>query len=300
MASSSNYVKCGICQNSQWNILAALKSGVWNTESIEISRINIDFNIGKCINCNHVQITNHYTNDIFKILYFSNNIEPDMWCDFTLECSPYLQMYEFINEHLREGLHIADFGAGSGTTLKLINEKVNSSVLTSIDFHNHTQSESITHITADLNNLCEISSFFTSNPINIAISTHVLEHIVNPIEYLSNIANYLDDEGLIFIEVPNCSPKINVKNIAATNIVHGQHIHYYTLASLDMIAHLAGLKIIKSNQLITGNIPRLQVLLKKCTRKHYSRKVITPCSDILVIDRFTQYTKHLTNLYNSI
>lgn len=300
MLQSNEVVNCTICQKCDWNILATLKSGIWDTNSIDISRININFHIGNCGNCNHVQIITPYTIDTFKILYFSNNAEPDMWCESSLENSPYAQMYEFINEYVRDGLHIADFGAGSGVTLKLINERVNNSTLTSIDFHDYTQSDSINHIKADLNNLSEISSYFKNNPIQIAISTHVLEHIVNPIEYLNNIANYLDAEGLIFIEVPDCSPKFNVQNIASTNIVHGQHIHYYTLGSLDVIAHLAGLKVIKSNQLITGNIPRLQVLLKKCTKRHNGIKMIYPCADILIIDRFTQYSKHLTNLYNLI
>ncbi|WP_133178807.1 class I SAM-dependent methyltransferase [Shewanella decolorationis] len=300
MLQSNEVVNCAICQKCDWNILATLKSGIWDTNSIDISRININFHIGNCRNCNHVQIITPYTIDTFKILYFSNNAEPDMWCESSLENSPYAQMYEFINEYVRDGLHIADFGAGSGVTLKLINERVNNSTLTSIDFHDYTQSDSINHIKADLNNLSDISSYFKNNPIQIAISTHVLEHIVNPIEYLNNIAKYLDVGGLIFIEVPDCKPKLSVQNIASTNIVHGQHIHYYTLDSLDVIAHLAGLKIIKSNQLVSGNIPRLQVLLKKYTTRHDIIRKINPCADILVIDRFTQYTEHQKNLYNLI
>ncbi|QDF66534.1 class I SAM-dependent methyltransferase [Shewanella sp. SNU WT4] len=258
---------CQLCGHHDWQIIDTLFSGVWDKSATELTRQAMEFPIGECQHCSHVQIVIAYSDGIFKMLYFSSTLEPDMWCDTPQGAkSPYEDMAEFFTPYLSKCAHIVDFGAGAGATLLYLEKHFADKQLqlASVDFHHHIKSSSIAHIRADLNQLEEIKPHFDHQPISLAISTHVLEHIINPVAYLRHLRDCLAPEGHIFIEVPDCSPDAYIAALAYTNLVHAQHIHYYTKDSLQIMAASAGLTIIKQQQVTTGNIPRIMLLLKKC------------------------------------
>jgi 2-polyprenyl-3-methyl-5-hydroxy-6-metoxy-1,4-benzoquinol methylase len=295
---------CKVCGNTVWQNIDTLTSGIWDKQAKELKRQVLCFPIGQCQHCSHVQITTPYTDAIFSALYFSNTSEPDMWCDTPEgEKSPYEEMFAFFASYIKMGAHIVDFGAGGGATLKHIDSqfKESSIKLSSVDFHDHIKSNAVEHITANLNQLETIQPHFAKYPINIAISTHVLEHIVEPVRYLTQISECLVEDGIIFIEVPDCSPDAFTDNLGVTNIIHGQHIHYYTKDSLKLVAEKAGLKIINQQQLQTGAIPRLLVLLKKVTTAKISNhSVIKYSAELAVEQRFSQYNSYLSALFSQI
>ncbi|WP_413736074.1 class I SAM-dependent methyltransferase [Shewanella sp. BJSY2023SW005] len=295
---------CKVCGESSWQEIETLMSGIWDKSQTALCRQVLHFPIGRCRYCHHVQVSINYTQEIFAALYFSNQVEPDMWCDTPLgEKSPYEEMLEFIRPSIKEGAHIVDFGAGAGITLKYIEDscKAYSLTLASVDFHNHIQSETIKYLGADLNKLEAIQGKFDAKPISLAISTHVLEHVVEPIHFLSQIAKMMAENGYIFIEVPDCSPDAYTDHLAFTNLVHGQHIHYYSKESLAQIVRLAGLSVVKQQQLTTGDIPRLLLLLKQSNSaspraissiEHDASKAVTK--------RFNDYQSYQTSLFKQL
>ncbi|WP_335923536.1 class I SAM-dependent methyltransferase [Shewanella chilikensis] len=295
---------CKVCGKSSWHIIETLLSGIWDRSQVVLRRKVIFFPIGRCKHCHHVQVTINYTKEIFEALYFSNQVEPNMWCDTPQgQKSPYEEMFDFIQPCIEDGAHIVDFGAGAGTTLKYIDNycKEYSPTLTSVDFHNHVQSETIKHISGDLNELEIIRRKFDETPISLAISTHVLEHVIEPVNFLSEITKMMTDNGNIFIEVPDCSPDANMNNLEFTNLIHGQHIHYYSKESLAQIVKLAGLKIVKQQQLTTGNIPRLLLLLKKSNSNiQHSVIPIENNASKSVTKRFNDYSNYQESLFKKI
>lgn len=301
---TQSLTNCKLCGESSWQVIENLVSGVWDKSRTELCRQVLNFPIGRCAHCHHVQIIINYTEEIFAALYFSNQVEPNMWCDTPPgEKSPYEDMLDFIQSSIKTGANIVDFGAGAGTTLRYIEDsfKTLTPNLTSVDFHNHIQSDTIKHIEADLNKLETIQSEFDARPISLAISTHVLEHVIEPIHFLSKIAKTLADNGNIFIEVPDCSSDAYTDRLAFTNLVHGQHIHYYSKESLAQIIKLAGLSIVAQQQLTTGDIPRLLLLLKKSNSTHQC-----PISPIehdaskTVTKRFNDYKNYQSSLFKQL
>jgi hypothetical protein len=135
--------------------------------------------------------------------------------------------------------------------------------LVGVDFNNRTNNENISYLSADLNDMESLTSDLWLKGIDVACASHVLEHIIDPIDFLTNLAKQLNKNGKIFIEVPDFSSEHELDSIGLSNLINLQHIHYYTADSISQIAIQSGLDIVKIKQFTTGYIPRLQVILTK-------------------------------------
>lgn len=84
---------CKLCKAHSWELVATLISGIWDKRHDELNREELRFPIGQCTKCHHVQVAIPYTQSIFDSLYFSNQAEPDMWCETPNgQKSPYEEM----------------------------------------------------------------------------------------------------------------------------------------------------------------------------------------------------------------
>lgn len=266
---------CKICGRSDWQHIDTLTTGVWNKSQVALTRKELLLPVGHCGGCGHVQMTVQYNKEVFELLYFTDVSPPSIFfVPNENEASPYEQMIEFFSSQLNVHSHIVDFGCGAGNTFKALNnQNMKLGSMTGVDFNPLVDEPNVNMLAWDLNKLDEIPRQYWPNGIDLAISTHVLEHVVDPVLFLTVIAKQLSESGVIFIEVPDCSNNVNFENIAFTNVVHGQHIHYYTKQSVQMIANKAGLQVTKIRQLTSRIIPRLQVMLEKSTKENQTNHI---------------------------
>lgn len=105
------------------------------------------------------------------------------------------------------------------------------------------------------------SSFFDNKSFpnelfDVIIFRNLLEHIYNPNEFLRNVTNRLNENGYIFIDVPN---------IKALNAAGGigsffhQHISYFSIESMQFLLRQHGFNVIKYHE----GSPNLFVCSKK-------------------------------------
>ncbi|ABE56381.1 Methyltransferase type 12 [Shewanella denitrificans OS217] len=255
---------CKVCQKHDWDHFGTLLSGIWSQEPNDLVREELVLPIGECQYCGHVQMMRRYDAHIFECLYFSNIRPPAM---FFLpkegEVSPYFQMVDFFREHVSTDSNVVDFGCGAGNIFKEMKQQhLTGGVLTGVDFLPMIEDEFINQLAWNLNSKEEIPKTFWPQGVDLALNTHVLEHVENPVAFLSMIRNQLKPDGKVFIEVPDCSENTDLTHLAFTNVVHGQHIHYFTKDSLAQIAQVAGFTVIKTAQIMTRSIPRLLMLLE--------------------------------------
>jgi len=292
--------QCQICQQLQWQPLGELCSGVWNKNQQELQRTELLFPLGLCSGCGHVQVTVPYTADIFASLYFSNSREPDMWCSSDNQQTPYHDMLDFIGDTLLQSqTAVADFGCGAALTLKLMQQQYPNLHYYGFDFNVSACGDNITGIQCDINELDRIDSATFGLGFSLILSSHVLEHVLQPVQYLQQLGRFLASDGLLFIEVPDCGEQALTCALETTNLVHGQHIHYFTDDSLQQIAALAGFSLLKQAQIRTGEIPRLQMLFKKvqCTA---STVQIHRTAAAAIQHRFDRYHSSLQATYCQI
>ncbi|EKK7213469.1 class I SAM-dependent methyltransferase, partial [Campylobacter jejuni] len=99
-------------------------------------------------------------------------------------------------------------------------------------------------------NMKHIQGFFSKkfldeqvdNKINFIVFRHLLEHIDNPKNFLKDIVEYLDENGMIYLEVPNAHDILRYKRFI--DIYH-DHCGYYQEATLVNIMNHLGCKLIE-------------------------------------------------------
>ena len=132
------------------------------------------------------------------------------------------------------GKKILDIGCGSGFLLFLLKE-LGAEVM-------GIEPGEIGQYGSKKYNLPIIKSTFSSHHVadkfDIIISTFVLEHIKEPLNFLHDCTTLLKDDGSLLLSVPNCEPFIEVGDISM--LIH-EHYNYFTSLSLKNILDSAGL-----------------------------------------------------------
>lgn len=73
--------------------------------------------------------------------------------------------------------------------------------------------------------------------------SHVFEHLVSPKKFLKKIHSHINNNGIIFIEVPNCESPTMMKS----SLDNETHTYHYTLESLRLIFEKEGFEVLVCN-----------------------------------------------------
>ncbi len=85
-------------------------------------------------------------------------------------------------------------------------------------------------------------SIYPDMYFDIVMSMDVLEHVPDPVEFLTQIREVLSDDGIAMIQVPNAGALICKLEKEKNQIFNGLiHLNYFTPESLDSAASRAGL-----------------------------------------------------------
>jgi 2-polyprenyl-3-methyl-5-hydroxy-6-metoxy-1,4-benzoquinol methylase len=95
-------------------------------------------------------------------------------------------------------------------------------------------------INLDLESISD-SKKLSNKKFNLIYMNHVFEHLANPITLLTSLIEFLDDDGKIFIAIPNFSFEgVLIKMLSPV------HTHSFTSVGLVSIASKIGLKLFKN------------------------------------------------------
>jgi len=147
--------------------------------------------------------------------------------------------FKYLKSYLK-GKTLFEIGPGEGFILELF-EKNNYDV-----FGIEASKENLDIIDRKLRN-GKIQTGFAEDifkinkKFDVIILSHVLEHLVNCREVLLNIKNLLTDDGIFFIEVPNCKNFEMLEHSIYTQ----PHLHHFTKLSLELLLKDLGFKIIR-------------------------------------------------------
>lgn len=84
------------------------------------------------------------------------------------------------------------------------------------------------------------------NSFDVVIMSQLIEHVINPLDYLKNAANFLRKNGIIFISTPNIDCFIfHLLGKHYEPIKPPEHISFFGPKSLDFISKKAGLEPVK-------------------------------------------------------
>jgi len=85
-----------------------------------------------------------------------------------------------------------------------------------------------------------VEDFFTEKTYDVIWMSHVLEHLIEPDEFLKKIKKNMKENGIFFIEVPNCEYKPTLKS----SIEENPHLFHFTKKALIRMVEDIGYKVI--------------------------------------------------------
>jgi len=169
--------------------------------------------------------------------------------------------YKYCKSYLQNKKKFLDIGAGSGQTMFWFEELGFDVVGIEPDARN------VEMINKKLRQgKCYsgfIENFIHDKKYDIIWISHVLEHLINPVEFLKKIKNNLNENGIVFIEVPNCSNK----TILDLSVYKNPSTFHFTKNTLIRLADMTDYQILRcdifrSPTLIEGAIQKITKKIK--------------------------------------
>lgn len=195
-----------------------------------------------CQRCGNIQ-QSHYYDDNTIIKFYSNyyrkiygNVVPSML--YKKQRVSGNKIYNIVSKFKRPN-NILEIGCGAGGILEIFRD-AGSGVL-GLDFDDEfldiARARKINVARGSTELLCENDKF------DLIILSHVLEHIVEPAEFLKDLIIFLNDGGLLYIEVPS------VDRVAEggygydlLNYFQNAHTIHFTTKTLEMMCKSIGLR----------------------------------------------------------
>ena len=270
---------CILCGSVDIAPIGQFVFGHWEVDADPPVRQNLQADYGECRDCGHVFVTTPYDTETYETLYRLK--DPVFW-DEDHPDGPYADMAGFCASELARmngtvadaGLEpVVDFGCGHGRLLDVLVEQhgIDPSQAFGVDFRPllptryrslqaNLDSPDITHVLPDR--------------IAAAFATHLLEHLRDPRQLLRALRRRIAPEGFLYVEVPDNGLSAAPEWLVQTNsVVNAQHLHYFTPSSLDRLARATGWRVVRTESVWMGFMPRLKALLAPTARDNPGQTV---------------------------
>ena len=199
---------------------------------------------GICRPCFHIVNTTYVSNAVENIYTDANYITKKSIS--TAMSNNLKDIVDFIEANLNLASNeLLEVGSGSGEIANYFqNQMAVTTVDPCVDSYNNP-------------NITHYSEFFNKDVVSkinkkfdIIIARHVIEHVINPVEFLKLCQSVLTDNGVIYIEVPNLNDIISIERLTD---FFNDHIQYFSNSSLSKAGSIANLTSVNSRLFKNSN-----------------------------------------------
>ena len=129
---------------------------------------------------------------------------------------------------------ILDIGCSEGTLFSALRSNGYSGELYGVEVNRE-----FAHY-AEINNNAKVYSTLNmlKKPCDLVVVNHVLEHLLEPKKFLFDVSRLINDNGILYIDVPDTD---EYKSI---NELHVAHIFHYTARTLSYLIELCGFNVV--------------------------------------------------------
>jgi 2-polyprenyl-3-methyl-5-hydroxy-6-metoxy-1,4-benzoquinol methylase len=212
------------------------------------------FDVVQCQACGTLRINPYLTDasieQYYKEIYGPvkrKNIAPDVL--YKRQMGTADEVYSYLAPLLAKGSKILDYGSGAGGRMEKLKEA-------GYDVYLHDFDKNY----LDYGLSKGMKAHQEGTRYDAVILRDVLEHINQPVEFLKQAQSWLNEKGIIFIEVPFME---NNRTLLAD--FHLAHKFYFSCESITHLAHIAGYKKIKDYRnaiVITKGVPDKPISLE--------------------------------------
>jgi len=230
---------CYVCSNEKLKVIS------------EIDRYGFYYPTAICENCGNVQQSEYYTKEVLADFYsnvyrkiYGSQRPQDFFND--QKKGKGIEIFNFIKSVIKPK-RVLEVGCGAGGILSVFCD--NGCEVIGLDFDddylNVARKNGITTITGSLDKLGSKDKY------DLIILSHVLEHIIEPAEFLGTLIEHLEDTGVIYIEVPSLN-NVSEGGYKYDLLRYWQNAHsiHFTVATLNLLCKKVGLQNIKQTNFI--------------------------------------------------
>lgn len=142
----------------------------------------------------------------------------------------WISQFAYCKKYFENRIKILEIGSGAGQSLFWFEQE--GFYVTGID----PDKNSVELVNKRLKNVkCLVGfaeNFDTDEKFQVVWISHVFEHLFEPKNVLENLKNVLTEDGILFIEVPNCENEIILKS----SVLENPSTYHYTKKSLLELA----------------------------------------------------------------
>ncbi|MBK9425122.1 MAG: methyltransferase domain-containing protein [Bacteroidetes bacterium] len=188
----------------------------------------------KCNYCQHIQISTDMPQDFYDDYIMTVSHSPKMH-NFQLE-----QANQFVNKYNLIGKSILEAGCGDGNFSEIL-KSMGCNVIGNEPSHSFRQLALKRGLTVDDKFINE--TYTNPNaPFDAIVSREVMEHVPEPIDFLTNLRRILKPDGVALIEVPNFEKALRENRYYD---MFPDHLSYFTKESLTAAMLISGFKNIE-------------------------------------------------------
>jgi 2-polyprenyl-3-methyl-5-hydroxy-6-metoxy-1,4-benzoquinol methylase len=158
---------------------------------------------------------------------------------------------KFVSKHQKENFlqrfglfrkSVLDVGCGSGAVLLPFKER--RYICRGLDIPSSMTEYGRTQLDLDIAEL-PFDEFQTEDQFDLIILSHVVEHILNPIDFLAKVRTLLKDDGGVYVEVPDVERPYG-KDPKFFFLLG--HVYYYSLTTLENIFNKCGFELVEHDR----------------------------------------------------
>lgn len=196
--------ECSICSCCEKNI-----EYIQNFQLTLVNDINLNnhLDLKYCSHCNFYFSDSNNSQDDYNNYYMSfNNYKKENYCkDKDVRCFDYL--CKTLSSEVK---NILDYGSGNGTLAELLSNKFN------VEQY-------------------DIGMEQNTNKYDCLVLSHVLEHIYDLNSFIEKISENINDNGYLYIEIPNAEFYDKIVDICPLQEINLEHINFFSKYSLNKL-----------------------------------------------------------------
>ncbi len=229
-------MKCVLCEKDDFKILT------------NMVRYNIPRKVVQCTNCSLISLENptsdvmDYSGSEYRSLYgpiLGKKVSEKEMYDIQIKFQQ--ERFDHVKSLVNHSSKVLEVGCSTGHFLYTVKEHVKEVVGIELDKSHAKFARENCNLNVYDRPINETS--ISDNYFDVIFMFQVLEHIPNPIEFLSEYKKYLKPNGIIYIEVPNINDSLlSIYDIPSYQKFYFRHPHvyYYSELTLQKILEKAG------------------------------------------------------------
>ena len=181
---------------------------------------------------------------------------------------------------------VMDVGAGSGEFVFAMGQlgKTAQGIEPNKEYAAYCRSD----LHADVQTLEILDAKFDKGSFDLINLSHVMEHLNDPVRYLNLLSNWLKDDGVLYVEVPNIFSYTKLKSKG--NMFHYGHIFNFSPWTLRAAGGLAG--FVECDETAERCADSTGVFFKKAEKKINARHALNLENAATVLSVINAHNQH--------